>query len=81
MHHGGIDPPIRGLHLGEKSTNHAGETDEMQDEDDVVDDVHGTARDGSLHLPHARGSTTPSRLHRRRTVDIVGAQPPERARA
>ena len=50
MHHGGIDPFVRGLHLDEKSTNNAGETDEMQDEDDVVDDVHGTSRDGSLHL-------------------------------
>ena len=50
MHHGGIDPSVRGLHLDEKSTNNAGETDEMQDEDDVVDDVHGTSRDGSLRL-------------------------------
>ena len=51
MHHGGINPPpIRGLHLDEKSTDRAGETDEMQDEDDVVDDVHGTPRDGSLRL-------------------------------
>ena len=55
----GLTPPICGLHLNEKSTNHAGETNEMQDEDDVVDDVHGTSRDGALHLTPCLGFDHP----------------------
>ena len=50
MRHGGIDAPVRGLHLDEKSTKHAGKTDEVKNEDDVVDDDHGTYREGPLHL-------------------------------
>ena len=58
VQHRGVDTLVRGLHLDDEAAEEAGEADEVQDDEEVVNEFHG------FTLAERRAAKPEPRVHR-----------------